>query len=110
MYISLQKQDNILDKRTSTAVESLLSLRAGTPVSEDNYSQWRPPSPASSVTSDNTSANHSPMQVAREEIVDCSTEKDEVAFAIPGVSTVSFAFSLWLAGKVTFNGSPLTRV
>ncbi len=41
------------------AVETLLSLRG----------EWRPPSPASSVVSDNTS---SPLRVVREEVVSCT--------------------------------------
>ena len=68
---------SVLDKRTSAAVESLLSLRAGTPVREENCSQWRPPSPAASVVSSSSNREHSslsPMQVAREEVVDSSAD------------------------------------
>ena len=67
----MQKQ---VDKRTSAAVESLLSLRAGTPVSEDttsNCTQWRPPSPANSVISSSSDNNNSlsPIHAVREEMV-----------------------------------------
>lgn len=48
-----------LDQRTSTAVESLLSLRGNTPIAVDD-GQWRPLSPASSVGAD--SATLSPTR------------------------------------------------
>ena len=51
-------QESTLDMRTSTAVESLLSLRS-------SVEEWRPPSPASSTTSESLS---SPPRLVREEI------------------------------------------
>ena len=51
-------QESTLDTRTSTAVESLLSLRS-------SVEEWRPPSPASSTTSESLS---SPPRLVREEI------------------------------------------
>lgn len=50
---SLSLQDSgILDRRTTTAVESLLKLgNSPSSVPSSPHSQWRPPSPASSVSS-----------------------------------------------------------
>lgn len=77
-----QSQASVLDKRTSAAVESLLSLRAGTPVREESP-QWRPPSPASSVVS-------SPPAVAGEEVMDSSEPQSVVSPSVcrwPGTRT-----------------------
>ena len=52
-------QESTLDTRTSTAVESLLSLRS-------SVEEWRPPSPASSTTSESLL---SPPRVVREEVI-----------------------------------------
>ena len=52
-------QESTLDTRTSTAVESLLSLRS-------SIEEWSPPSPASSTTSESLL---SPPRVVREEVI-----------------------------------------
>lgn len=70
---SYLKASNSLDKRTTTAVESLLSL--GCVTSEESCpTQWTPPSPASSISSAGTL---SPPRVAQEEIVESTTVEAE---------------------------------
>lgn len=76
-----------MDKRTCAAVESLLSLRDGTPVRSPpptTSEEWRPPSPASSVSSSGEkSPVHSRVGLDREY---SATEK--VTFVRP--HTVSY--------------------
>ena len=62
MPIPVYIQDPNLDKQTTMAAETLLSLRG----------EWRPPSPASSVNSDVHTCGASPLRVAREEVVNCT--------------------------------------
>lgn len=58
MQISIVQESGQLDQRTSTAVESLLSLSRDTSNSEEM--QWRPLSPASSISTE--SATLSPTR------------------------------------------------
>lgn len=63
----------MLDRRTTTAVESLLSLASSpSPVATGDSqtdTQWRPPSPAPSMASTLDSQVLSPPRVINEEIV-----------------------------------------
>ena len=62
VYTNLRLQETgKLDQRTSTAVESLLSLRGTTTITGEPEAQWRPLSPASSVGTE--SATFSPTRV-----------------------------------------------
>lgn len=66
-FFSPVLQESKLDMRTSAAVESLLSLRG-------SVEEWRPPSPASSVTSENLA---SPPRVSREEVISSQSSREE---------------------------------
>lgn len=67
VFFSPVLQESKLDMRTSAAVESLLSLRG-------SVEEWRPPSPASSVTSENLA---SPPRVSREEVISSQSSREE---------------------------------
>ncbi len=58
---------NSLDKRTTTAVESLLSLRDPGRSPPPSGEEWRPLSPASSVSSGENS--QSPPEASQQEVV-----------------------------------------
>ena len=76
----------MLDRRTTTAVESLLSLGGSpSPVATctgdaQTDTQWRPPSPAPSVASALDSQVLSPPRVVNEEIV-VETESTSVPYS-----------------------------
>lgn len=72
-FFSPVLQESKLDMRTSAAVESLLSLRG-------SVEEWRPPSPASSVTSENLA---SPPRVSREEVISSQSSREERSTEAP---------------------------
>lgn len=73
IFFSPVLQESKLDMRTSAAVESLLSLRG-------SVEEWRPPSPASSVTSENLA---SPPRVSREEVISSQSSREERSTEAP---------------------------
>lgn len=88
-------QESTLDTRTSTAVESLLSLRS-------SIEEWRPPSPASSTTSESLL---SPPRVVREEVVSSLAAGEGTAGEAPvsssGLMNVVSADLLFLCLRTT---------
>lgn len=78
---TIHNRECCLDTRTSTAVESLLSLRDCTPVRSPPPSvvEWRPPSPASSVSSGGENFSCSPVHSG-------VTQEQEAAYSTQEVS------------------------
>lgn len=72
-YVSILQESGQLDQRTSAAVESLLSLSRDTSAREEM--QWRPPSPASSISTE--SATFSPTRPDPVESTSTELETDQ---------------------------------
>ena len=80
VYLLVQETGK-LDQRTSTAVESLLSLRGTTTIASEVETQWRPLSPASSVGTE--SATFSPTRVEPPEVNGLYVEADHALASSP---------------------------